>query len=72
MYLDEAEARELLTLLHKGPIKYRAMITFDLLSGLRRGELLGLRWRDVDFENQTITIVNTLNYAPGAGVYRLL
>ena len=68
-YLDEAEARELLMLLHKEPIKYRAMITFDLLSGLRRGELLGLRWRDVDFENQTITIVNTLNYAPGAGVY---
>ena len=33
------------------------------------GELLGLRWQDVDFENQTITIVNTLNYAPGAGVY---
>ena len=58
-YLDEAEARELLMLLHKEPIKYRAMIAFDLLSGLRRGELLGLRWRDVDFENQTITIVNT-------------
>lgn len=56
-------------LLHQEPIKYRAMITFDLLSGLRRGELLGLRWQDVDFENQTITIVNTLNYAPGAGVY---
>ena len=34
-YLDEAEARELLMLLHKEPIKYRAMITFDLLSGLR-------------------------------------
>ena len=68
-YLDEAEARQLLVLLHQEPIKYRAMITFDLLSGLRRGELLGLRWQDVDFENQTITIVNTLNYAPGAGVY---
>ena len=60
-YLDEAEARQLLVLLHQEPIKYRAMITFDLLSGLRRGELLGLRWQDVDFENQTITIVNTLN-----------
>lgn len=58
-----------MVLLHQEPIKYRAMITFDLLSGLRRGRLLGLRWQDVDFENQTITIVNTLNYAPGAGVY---
>lgn len=69
-YLDEAEARQLLVLLHQEPIKYRAMITFDLLSGLRRGELLGLRWQDVDFENQTITIVNTLNYAPGARLCR--
>lgn len=69
IHLDEADARRLLTLLHSEPIKYRAMITFDLLSGLRRGELLGLRWQDVDFENETITIVNTLNYTAGSGVY---
>ena len=41
-YLDEAEARQLLVLLHQEPIKYRAMITFDLLSGLRRGDY----WKD--------------------------
>ena len=68
-HLDESDARRLLELLHEEPIKYRAMITFDLLSGLRRGELLGLRWQDVDFENQTITITNTLNYAAGTGIY---
>lgn len=27
--------------------------------GLRRGELLGLRWRDIDFEKRIIKIVNT-------------
>ena len=68
-YLDEADARRLLKLLQEEPIKYRAMITFDLLSGLRRGELLGLRWQDVDFESETITIVQTSNYAVGKGVY---
>ena len=30
--------------------KWRAPITFDLLSGLRRAELLGLRWQDTRWE----------------------
>lgn len=68
-YLDEPDARRLLELLHDEPIKWRAMITFDLLSGLRRGELLGLRWRDMDMEAQTITINQTSNYTPNRGVY---
>ena len=68
-HLEEAEARRLLELLHNEPMKYRAMITFDLLSGLRRGELLGLRWCDVDFQNQTITIEQTSSYVSGKGIY---
>ena len=67
--LDEADARRLLELLQNEPIKYRAAITFDLLSGLRRGELLGLRWSDVDFENETVTIAQTSNYTSRRGVY---
>jgi integrase len=68
-YLDEEDARRLLSLLHNEPIKYRTMISFDLLSGLRRGELLGLRWCDVDFSSETITIVQTSNYVRGRGIY---
>jgi integrase len=68
-YLDEGDARRLLELLHNEPIQWRAMITFDLLSGLRRGELLGLCWQNVDFENETIRIVQTLNYTTKHGVF---
>ena len=68
-YLDEPDARRLLELLHNEPIRWRTMITFDLLSGLRRGELLGLRWCDIDAESQTIVINQTSNYVPGRGVY---
>ncbi|NCB50927.1 MAG: helix-turn-helix domain-containing protein [Clostridia bacterium] len=68
-YLDEPDARHMLELLRKEPILWRAMITFDLLSGLRRGELLGLRWQDVNFEDQTITVRQTSNYLPQKGVY---
>lgn len=31
-------------------------------AGLRRGELLALRWRDVDFENETIRVVRNFTY----------
>ena len=68
-HLEEEDAHRLLVLLHDEPIKYRAAITFDLLSGLRRGELLGLRWSDVDFDNETITIVQTSGYIAGKGLY---
>ena len=68
-YLEEEDARRLLELLREEPIRWRALITFDLLSGLRRGELLGLRWQDVDLDEHTITIRQTSNYLPGKGVY---
>ena len=68
-HLDEEDARRLLELLQNEPAKYRAAISFDLLSGLRRGELLGLRWSDIDFENETVTIVQTSSYIPGVGIY---
>ena len=45
------------------------MIAFDLLSGLRRGELLGLRWIDVNFDADTVTILQTSSYVKGKGVY---
>ncbi|GEA15567.1 site-specific integrase [Moorella sp. E308F] len=37
-----------------------AAFLLDLATGLRRGELLGLRWRDVNLEEGTITINQSL------------
>lgn len=47
-YFDEPEARRLLECLSTEDIQWRALLAFDLLSGLGRAELLGLRWCDVD------------------------
>lgn len=68
-YLDEPDAKRMLQLLQDEPVKWRAPIIFDLLSGLRRAELLGLRWQDVDLDNGVVHIVQTSNYVSGKGVY---
>ncbi len=38
------------------PERYRPIVTIALHTGLRKGELLGLRWRDVDFEVGILTV----------------
>ena len=42
---------------------FNTIIQFLLFTGLRIGECLALRWWNVDFENNTITIENTLCFA---------
>ena len=37
----------------------RAMIILALDSGMRRGEILKLRWQDIDFENKRVRILGT-------------
>ena len=69
VYMDENEARFFLNELQKKPIKWRSLFTCDLLSGLRRGELLGLQWPDIDFEKHLVYIRRTWNYTSAKGCY---
>lgn len=38
------------------PLQYRVYYTLAIFSGGRRGELLALTWKDIDFKNKTISI----------------
>lgn len=68
-YLDETEALKLLECLSNEPLQYRAMITMLIYSGMRRGEVCGLKWSDIDFEKQLINIQRELMYLKRHGVY---
>lgn len=68
-HLDEGQARRLLELLDEQPEKYRVMIHLLLFTGMRRGELLGLEWSDVDFERELLHIRRTSQYTPERGIY---
>lgn len=59
VYMDENEARFFLNELKKKSIKWRTLFSCDLLSGLRRSELLGLQWPDIDFDQHLVYIRRT-------------
>ncbi|MDO5585903.1 MAG: tyrosine-type recombinase/integrase [Clostridia bacterium] len=51
------------------PLKWKTLIHLLLITGARRGELLGLKWDKIDFENKTLYICNNILYSPDVGVY---
>ncbi|NCB25421.1 MAG: site-specific integrase [Bacteroidia bacterium] len=67
-YLDEHEVKEVLLKLEHEPIKYRTMVKLFLYSGMRRGELAGLEWGDINWDKSMITIQRSSQYIPKQGI----
>lgn len=42
--------------------RYHCVYALALLAGMRQGEILGLRWKDIDFEKKEIYINQTLSF----------
>jgi integrase len=47
-------------------VRLYAAFRLAALTGMRRGEVLGLRWRDVDLEQGRVAIQQTFDYDPRA------
>ena len=58
--LDREQTRRLLSIT-KGD-RLEALYVLAVTAGLRQGELLGLRWADIDLEAGTLTIKRSLRY----------
>ena len=69
IYLDDVQAIQMLELLQGEPIQFRTAIQMLLHTGMRRGELIGLKWSDVDFDNATISIQRSVLYEPKRGIF---
>ena len=51
------------------PLQWQTYISLAADTGLRRGELCGLQWADIDFKAGAVTVRRNLQYTPASGVY---
>lgn len=65
---SQEQAEVFFSLLPKCSIDFRCMLYLFITTGLRRGELLGLQWGDIDFDNLTIEIKRNITYTKRNGI----
>ena len=54
------EVGDILKALESEPWHIRAVIEVALFTGCRRGEIVGLKWADIDFENQRLSVKRSI------------
>lgn len=65
----ESEVQYIIECLNKEPLKWKALIMFAIDSGCRRGEIVGLRWEEIDFKTGKVNICRNAQYTAGKGTY---
>ncbi len=55
-FLEADEARRFMAALEEEPLFWRTFETVLITCGLRRGEAIGLQWRDIDTEKRLISV----------------
>lgn len=65
----EKELASFLSAIDEYPIlKYRLIVALAFTLGLRREEIFGLQWGDIDLEKRTLSINRAVVYVPNAGL----
>lgn len=68
-YFQPEQVAAIREALEREPVKWRTLVHLLLITGARRGEVLGLKWDKVDFEGNRIHICNNVLYASDCGIY---
>lgn len=68
-YFQPEQVAAIRDALETEPIKWKTLMHLFLITGARRGEILGLKWNAVDFEGRRIHICNNVLYSPDIGIY---
>lgn len=65
----EKEIQYIMECLNQEPLKWKALIMFAIDSGCRRGEIIGLKWEEIDFRTGRVNICRNAQYTAGKGTY---
>ncbi len=57
---DVLTGAEIKTLVENLPLRERTLVLLAVSTGLRQGELFGLKWRDVDFEHGELNVIRSI------------
>lgn len=68
-YFQPEQVAAIRDALEREPIKWKTLVHLLLITGARRGEVLGLKWDKVDFEGERIYICNSVLYSSDVGIY---
>ena len=64
----EEQARSFFGYLDECPMDFRCMLNLLITTGMRRGELMGLQWGDIDFDDYVISVNRNVTYTPDSGI----
>lgn len=67
--MDDKETSTFFEYLEFEPLQHKTMITLLIYTGMRRGEVCGLKWGDIDFKNKVIHVQRAVLYLPKKGVF---
>ena len=68
-YFQPATVADILEALESEPLKWQLITHLLIVTGCRRGEIVGLKWEKIDFENNRVKIDTELIYTKSKGVY---
>lgn len=63
------EMERILDELEKAPVKWQTIAMLLIFTGCRRGEIAGLKWECVDWDNSQLYICRELNYTAKSGIF---
>lgn len=68
-YFQPEQVAAIRDALEEEPIKWKTLIHLFLITGARRGEILGLKWSKVDFNANKVHVCNSVLYSKDRGIY---
>ena len=69
LYLDEKQASHLLDLVQSDTLQHEVIVVLALYTDMRRGEICGLEWKDINFKHAIINVSRSSLYLPGKGIF---